>query len=207
MIATSRKSNACLVFLPSATKLRRLCLYTCLSVHRGGLPQCMLGYHPWSRIPPRSRHPPRTRQPPKQLVLRTVHILLECILVTGHNEVVAKVIFLHLFVILFTRGCLPQCMLGWHTPSGSRHPQEQTPPKGRHPPRADLPGQTPSSRADTPGTDAPKSRHPPSRHPPEQTPPTPPGSRLRHTVNERPVRILLECILVTCANTPESSRN
>ena len=39
-----------------------------------------------------------------------------------------------------------------------------------------------------------------SRHPPEQTPPgadTPLlGSRLRHTVNERPVRILLECILV-----------
>ena len=30
---------------------------------------------------------------------------------------------------------------------------------------------------------------PPSRH-------SPPGSRLRHTVNERPVRILLECILV-----------
>ena len=26
--------------------------------------------------------------------------------------------------------------------------------------------------------------------------PHPPGSRLRHTVNERPVRILLECILV-----------
>ena len=38
------------------------------------------------------------------------------------------------------------------------------------------------------------------RHPQEQTHPlgadTPPGSRLRHTVNERPVRILLECILV-----------
>ena len=40
--------------------------------------------------------------------------------------------------------------------------------------------------------------------PPEQTPPQgvdppgadPPGSRLRDTVNERPVRILLECILV-----------
>ena len=39
--------------------------------------------------------------------------------------------------------------------------------------------------------------------PPEQTPPgadppraDPPGSRLQHTVNERPVRILLECILV-----------
>ena len=46
------------------------------------------------------------------------------------------------------------------------------------------------------------------RPPPEQTPPRsrqppgsrpPPGSRLRHMVNERPVRILLECILVlTC---------
>ena len=67
-------------FLPSATKLRRLCFYTCTSVH-GGLPQCILGYqtppHHWSRHPlleqalhppgagtplwdqtPRSRHPP-----------------------------------------------------------------------------------------------------------------------------------------------------
>ena len=36
-----------------------------------------------------------------------VRILPECILVTGLNEVVAKVIFLHLFVILFTGGGLP----------------------------------------------------------------------------------------------------
>ena len=48
---------------------------------------------------------------------------------------------------------------------------------------------------------------PPGADPlPEQTPPlpdqthppgtdTPPGSRLQHTVNKRPVRILLECIL------------
>ena len=36
---------------------------------------------------------------------------------------------------------------------------------------------------------------PQSRYPPKQTPP-PPRSRHRHTVNERPVRILLECILV-----------
>ena len=54
----------------------------------------------------------------------------------------------------------------------------------------------------------PWARHPPqTRHPPDQTPTpgpdtTPPGpdtpleSRLQHTVNERPVRILLECILV-----------
>ena len=36
--------------------------------------------------------------------------------------------------------------------------------------------------------------------PPEQTTPgadSPPGSKLRHTLNEWPVRILLECILVT----------
>ena len=84
--------------------------------------------------------------------------------------------FLLEFVILFTGGgggCLPQCMLGCHTPP-SRPPQEQPPP-------------------------SPRSRHAPR----EQTPPgtkyiPPAGSRLRHTVNERPVRILLECILVKC---------
>ena len=97
--------------LPSTMKLRRLCFYTCVSVHRGGLPQCMLGYHPlpgagttlpWSRHPPvagtaQSRHPPeQAHLPPEQappleqappttpsrrLLFRTVRILLECILV------------------------------------------------------------------------------------------------------------------------------
>ena len=43
--------------LPFATKLQRLCFYRCLSVHRWGLPQCMLGH------PPRNRHPPGTRTP------------------------------------------------------------------------------------------------------------------------------------------------
>ena len=51
-----------------------------------------------------------------------------------------------------------------------------------------------------PGRRPPRSRHPPREETPrEQTPPRPdppPGSRLRDTVNERPVRILLECILV-----------
>ena len=41
------------------------------SVHRGGLPQCMLGYTPLSRHPLLGR----------RLLLRTVRILLECILV------------------------------------------------------------------------------------------------------------------------------
>ena len=81
-------------FLPSATKLRRLCFYRRVSVHTGGLPQCMLGYH--THIPkqtsPGSRHPleqtslradtpPGSRQPPKRRpLLRRVRILLVCIL-------------------------------------------------------------------------------------------------------------------------------
>ena len=134
-------------------------------------------------------------------------------------------------------GCLPQCMLGYHTPPGadtpqeqtprSRHtPQEQTPPRSRHPrsrhppPEQTPPGQKlPQPGTDTlpPGADTPWEETPQNRHPVEQTPTpqsrpppmsrhTPPGkqtpsnpllgSRLRHMVNERPVRILLKCILV-----------
>ena len=128
-------------------------------------------------------------------------MILEYI-VTGRNEIMAKVIFLHLSIILFTRRrCLPQCMLGYHThtPPGSRHT-----PRSRHPQeQTDTPQeQTPST--DTTGADTP----PWSRHPLEQTPPRaetpqsrhPLGSRLQHTVNEWPVHILLECIIVNCKN-------
>ena len=83
----------------------------------------------------------------------------------------AKVMFLQVCVILFTgRGCLPQCMLGYHTPLGADTPREQTPPQSRHPPGAD----TPTSRQQTPWEQAPPSREqtPRSRHPPEQTPPS-----------------------------------
>ena len=98
---------------------------------------------------------------------------------------------------------------GIHSPPAvADTPQEQTPPWSRHPPGADNPReQTPPLGADIPPSrHSLRNRHPPeqippgSRHPPEQTPPgkqtPPPGSRLQHTVNERPVRILLECILV-----------
>ena len=96
-------------------------------------------------------------------------------------------------------GCLPQCMLGYHppraeTPLGGRHPPS------RHPPGADTPlGADPPSRH-PPGADPPGSRHPPCSRPPRSRQPPgtdtpPPGSRRQHTVNERPVRILLECIL------------
>ena len=116
-------------------------------------------------------------------------------------------------------------MLGYHTPPPppSRHPpgNRHTPPGADTPPE-----QTPPLEQTPLGADTPQSRPPPPPgadthpHPKEQTPsplsPPPPrgadtpppgagthrkqthpGSRLRHhTVNERPVRILLECILV-----------
>ena len=62
----------------------------CDSINRGGggLPQCMLGYPSGSRQPP----PPRADTPPVAADWHMVNewpvrILLECILVTGHNEV------------------------------------------------------------------------------------------------------------------------
>ena len=79
--------------------------------------------------------------------------------------------FLHVCVILFTGGGLQ---------AGRPPPTRQTPPR-------DLAGRTsqPPDQADTlppPGPGRPIS--------------PPPERRLQHTVNERPVRILLEYILV-----------
>ena len=69
---------------------------------------------------------------------------------------------------------------GWENPPGpGRHP----PGPGR-PPRLREPPQT---RQTPPG---------PGRHPPPGPGRHPPGSRLQNTVYERPVRILLKCILV-----------
>ena len=84
-----------LTFLPSANEVaERLCFYTYLSFCSQGvggcLPQCMLGYTPWADTPPLGRHPPcrpppeqtrpRRTPPSRRLLLRTVRILLECIL-------------------------------------------------------------------------------------------------------------------------------
>ena len=73
-----------------------------------------------------------------------VCILLECFLVTGRNEVVAKVIFLHLFVIMFTGGGGSASVhTGIHPPGadppGADYPPEQTPPGADTPPRPDPP--------------------------------------------------------------------
>ena len=87
----------------------------------------------------------------------------------------AKVMFLQASVILSTGGVSASVHAGIPPPPRSRHPLgADTPPGSRHPSREQTP-----PRANTP-----RSRHPP------------PHSRLRHTVNERPVCILLECILV-----------
>ena len=87
-------------------------------------------------------------------------------IIIGRNEVVAKVMFLLVSVILSTGGVyLSAC---WNTtPPESRPPGADTPSGSRHPLGADIP-----LGADTP----------------------------RHMVNERPVRILLECILVSGFN-------
>ena len=93
-------------------------------------------------------------------------------------------------------GCLPQCMLGYTPPSPGADPPESRPnlpgaepPPGSGRPPPPGPGRPPSrTRQTPPGADPPRTR---------QTPLGP--GRLQHTVNERPVRILLECILV-CAS-------
>ena len=114
-------------------------------------------------------------------------------IITGRNEVVAKVMFLHVCV----------CPQGGRV-SASVHAGMTDPPEpGRHPPRPGRappgpgrpprPGRTPPDQAEPPRTRQNPPR--PGRHPPGPGRP-PPGSRLQHTVYERPVRILLECILV-----------
>ena len=86
-------------------------------------------------------------------------------LVTGRNEVVAKVMFLQVSVCP-QGGREGVCLSAWW--------DTRSPPAPGTPPRPGTP----------PG---------PGR--------SPPGSRLQHTVYERPVRILLECILVFIAIT------
>ena len=127
---------------------------------------------------------------------------------TGRNKVVAKVMFLQVCVCPQGGGCLPQCMLGCQTPTGSRPPgTRQTPLGPCRPPPDQAP---PWDQADPPRPGRPPQiRHSPGTRqtPPDQTDPPrtrqtpwdqadPPGSRLQHTVYERPVRILLECLLV-----------
>ena len=116
-------------------------------------------------------------------------VVTKCIVTPwpGTRSCGPRYIFLHLFV---------------PPPVYQVHPRDQVSASvhaGIPPPGAGTP---PRDQVQTPGTRyTPQDQvHPPrSRYTPwsRYTPPPPPGSRLRHTVNERPVRILLECILVT----------
>ena len=216
MLTVRKRSCRTVMFLHLSVSLfPGGCIPACTG--QGGVYLCQADTSPAQtslRQTPPGKHP-LGRHPPRQSLQQTVHILLECILVTGHNKFVAKVIFLHLFVILFTGGvCLSAC---WDTippgadPPGAdtprTRPSQSRPPQSRHPPPLgpdplqQIPLGPDSPGADTPpGPDPTSSRNPP----PEQTPPwgadtPPPGSRLQHTVYERPVRILLKCILV-CFN-------
>ena len=123
----------------------------------------------------------------------------------------AKVIFLRLSVILFKGGVC------WDTnppPDQTDSPPDQTPPRPGRPPGSDT---IPPDQADPPGPGRPpRIRHHPAPDQADTTPPPPdqadtppprdqadsppPGSRLQHAVYERPVRILLECILVSLIN-------
>ena len=58
-----------------------------------------------------------------------------CLIFTGRNKVVAKVIFLHLSVILFTGGVSASVHAGIPHPPGADTPQSRHPP----PPGADTP--------------------------------------------------------------------
>ena len=124
------------------------------------------------------------------------------------NEVWGKVIFLHLFVILFTGGvpgqvpprqvhpqtrCIPPDQVhppGSGTPPQTRYtPWAGTPPRDQVPPR---PGTPPDQVHPPPNQVHPLGRYtPPSRYPPpwEQC-------MLGDMGNKWAVRILLECILV-----------
>ena len=98
--------------------------------------------------------------------------------------------------------------LGRHLPWADTSPG-QTPPLGRHLPWADTsPGQTPPLGRHLPWADTSPGQTPPDRHapwadmPPGQTPPGHTPTLGRHPsrwLQQRTVRILLECILVSHA--------
>ena len=116
--------------------------------------------------------------------------------ITGHNEVGAKVMFLQVSVILLTGGSpAGRAPPRQGDPPGRETPWQGDPPyprQGETPPTTETPqqGEPPPSNENPPGRENPP---PAGRTPPRQGEPPP-----RHTVNERPVRILLECILVLC---------
>ena len=92
------------------------------------------------------------------------------------NEVWGKVIFLHLFVILFTVGGLPQCMLGCHP-----HPPGLGTPLPRDQPHPPGPGTPPGPCTPRDQTHTPHPHPPGNRHPPGPGTPPPETREIRST--------------------------
>ena len=78
---------------------------------------------------------------------------------------------------------------------GDSPPRTETPPQTEKPPDRYLPGQRLPLDRDPPGQRPPPDRDPPGQRSPKQRP-LPPTYR-----KERAVRIVLECILVSCQFT------
>ena len=103
-----------------------------------------------------------------------LRILLECFFVTGRNEVVAKVMFLLMSVILSTGG-LPQCMLGYCHPPRRRHLPRGEPPCEGDQPAKEAP---PQERGTPPGRRPSKKETPLEGEPPCQgDPPSKPTAK------------------------------
>ena len=163
------------ILLPSATYLRQGYVFTgvCDSVHRGG----------WQTPPgiqSLGRHTPLGRCRPPEMATAA-----DCTHPTGiHSRYRPKRSFGQ--GNIFTPVCHSFCSQGGRgspSPGGFSLP----PPRSRHPHWME-------------NHPLPHMKNPPrmENHPlPDgEPPPPPPGSRLRHTVYDRPVHILLECILV-----------
>ena len=119
---------------------------------------------------------------------------------TGRNEVVAKVLFYRCVSVHRGEGV---CLSAYWD---AMPPKDQgDTPWGQGDTPSPWPGRPLLDQADPPGTrqTPPGTRETPPPWDQADTPPPPapdqadpPGSRLQHMVYERPVRILLECILV-----------
>ena len=183
------------VFLPSATKLRRLCFYRRVSVHREGVPDQVhppgpgtppgTRYTPWGQVhPPEPGTSPGTRYTPWAG--------------TPHRAGTPLGRYTPPRPGTPPRAGTPPRQV--HPPDQA-HPPRQVHPPGRYTPpdRYPLPGQVPPPQAGTPPDQVhpPETRytpwqvHPPGRYTPSNQ--VHPHLEIRPTL--RTVRILLECIL------------
>ena len=108
----------------------------------------------------------------------------KCSVVTGRNEVVARVIFLHLSVIHSVHGGRVSASVH----AGIPHTPPGTPPWADTPPRADIPwADTPPKQTCPSGQTHPHWSRPPwDRHPPGQIPPGPDTPQTRHLPEQNP---------------------